>query len=547
MLVPFRQYRNKKQHVSGTWTAPVIWQNRLGQSGLAGAPPWRTTLTHQSTLVFNENIFMEGNILQLKKHRGLLVVSVIIMTMLFAAGCQDKTPAASKVEAEETEVIVLGGGGAGLAAAVAAAENGSKVILLEKMSMLGGNTARAGGYYNAVDPQRQGALGIEDSVEHHYQQTIEGGDNEGHPVLVKILTDNALDSLKWLESYGMEFQDRIVAIQGGMWERSHIPATSSGFGYIDTLTKAAEEKGVRILLDTKAEELITDDNGRVVGVTATGEDNKTLEFRASKAVVVATGGFAASVEMRTKYDPRLTANFPSTNNPGATGDGVVMAEKVGAGTAGMEYIQLLPLADPKSGSSQHKVVTEIQSTIMVNKEGKRFVNEDNRRDVLAGAIMDQTDGICFIINDAREAGEVNNYGEKVADLVEQGYVYRADTLEELAELSGIDPAALVQTVNKFNKDVAAESDSFGRKVWGNTIEVGPFYATPRAPAIHHTMGGVTINHKAQVLKTDGSVIPGLYAAGEVVGGIHGTNRLGGNALADIMVFGRIAGENAAAE
>ncbi|MGB4314071.1 MAG: flavocytochrome c [bacterium] len=485
-----------------------------------------------------------------QKNFGALLLVLFLVAALALTGCQQAGEPAGEAdevagEAREADVVVIGGGGAGLAAAVSAAENGAEVILLEKMTMLGGNTIRSGGYYNAVDPERQEPLGIEDSIDHHYQQTIEGGDNEGDPALVRILVENALDALHWLEDYGMEFTDKVVAIQGAMWERSHVPAESGGYGYIQTLEKAARDLGVEILLETKAEKLLTDEEGRVVGVKATGADGEELEFRARNGVVLASGGFGANVEMRVKYDPRLTESFPTTNHPGATGDGILMAQELEAGVTGMEHIQLLPLADPKSGSSQHKVVTEIQSTIMVNREGKRFVNEDNRRDVLSAAIMEQTDGICFVINDAREAPEYNNYGEKVEDLVEQGYVYKADTLEELAEIADIDAEALVQTVKEFNEAVAKQSDSFGRKVWGNTIEVGPFYATPRCPSIHHTMGGLTINTETQVLKTDGTVIPGLYAAGEVTGGIHGTNRLGGNALADIIVFGRIAGRNAA--
>ena len=482
-----------------------------------------------------------------QKNFGALLLVLFLVAALALTGCQQAGEPAGEAdevagEAREADVVVIGGGGAGLAAAVSAAENGAEVILLEKMTMLGGNTIRSGGYYNAVDPERQEPLGIEDSIDHHYQQTIEGGDNEGDPALVRILVENALDALHWLEDYGMEFTDKVVAIQGAMWERSHVPAESGGYGYIQTLEKAARDLGVEILLETKAEKLLTDEEGRVVGVKATGADGEELEFRARNGVVLASGGFGANVEMRVKYDPRLTESFPTTNHPGATGDGILMAQELEAGVTGMEHIQLLPLADPKSGSSQHKVVTEIQSTIMVNREGKRFVNEDNRRDVLSAALWNRP--MASVCNQRARSSRIQQLWRKGRRPGRTGLCLKADTWRAGGN-SRHRPEALVQTVKEFNEAVAKQSDSFGRKVWGNTIEVGPFYATPRCPSIHHTMGGLTINTETQVLKTDGTVIPGLYAAGEVTGGIHGTNRLGGNALADIIVFGRIAGRNAA--
>lgn len=466
-----------------------------------------------------------------------MLAAVLVLGTMLAAGCQ---------KSEEADVVVVGGGGAGLAAAVSAAENGAKVILIEKMPMLGGNTIRSGGAYNAVDPERQKAQGIEDSVDKHFEQTFKGGDEKADPKLVRVLVENALAGLKWLESYGMKFQDKIFAVIGATWPRSHQAVDPSGTGFIKTLKAAAEKLGVKIYLETRATELITDSSGRVVGVKAETKDKKPITFKAKKGVVLATGGFSANVEMRTKYNPKLTANIPTTNHPGATGDGIVMAEKIGAATVGMEYIQLLSLATPGTGSLQGCVTIGIDSVIFVNKQGVRFVKEDARRDVLAEAVLAQEGGMYYMINDSKIVGETNQFGEKIEDLIKQGLVFKADTLKELAQKIGVPADALEKTVADFNKMVQTKNDpQFGRTVFANTIDKGPFYACPRVPAVHHTMGGLKINEKTEVISKDGKVIPGLYAAGEVTGGIHGSNRLGGNALPDTIVFGRIAGKNAA--
>lgn len=216
-----------------------------------------------------------------------------------------------------------------------------------------------------------------------------------------------------------------------------------------------------------------------------------------------------------------------------------MAEKVGANVIDMEHIQLLPMSGDKFGPT-----INVDSVFFINKEGKRYVKEDGGRDELCLAAFKQTDGVYYMINDSQIIPEnrITLSGEKLDTLISKGIVVEAPTLKELAEKIGVPADALEKTTQEFNKSVDAKSDEFDRKVWGNKIEKGPFYATLRYPALHHTMGGIQINEEAQVLSTDGNVIPGLYAAGEVTGGIHGANRLGGNAIADIIVFGRIAGQ-----
>ncbi|HHW92333.1 MAG TPA: flavocytochrome c [Firmicutes bacterium] len=480
-----------------------------------------------------------------KKWRVLLLVLALVM-VLALTGCQQPgEPAGVEAEVVETDVVVIGGGGAGLAAAVTAGEHGAEVILLEKMPMLGGNTLRSGCAYNAVDPERQSKQGIEDSIDLHFQHTYEGGDKKGDPELIRILVENALDGLHWLESLGCEFKDEVYTVLGALWPRSHTNVEPLGTGYISALENGAKEQGVEIYLETKAEELLLED-GRITGVRAVDSDGKELIFKARKGVVLATGGFAANVEMRSQYNPKLGPEIPTTNHPGATGDGILMAEQVGAEFVGMEYIQLLPTGDPENGSLAGWLAPGVDQMIYVNKEGKRFVAEDERRDVMTNALFEQTDAWMYVVSDAKSVWEVTSFGETEEQLVEMGKVLKADTLEELAEKIDVPADALVETVARYNEAVENNHDpDFGKELLGYKIDEPPFYASPRVPTVHHTMGGVKIDTEAKVIGKDGNPIPGLYAAGEVTGGIHGTNRLGGNAIADIIVFGRIAGESAA--
>jgi len=451
-----------------------------------------------------------------------------------------------------TDVVVIGGGGAGLAAAVSAHENGAKVIVVEKMPRLGGNTILSGGAFNAVDPDRQSKQGIEDSIEKHVTQTYEGGDKQGNPELIKTFVEGAYPAIQWLESMGMQFKDEVFTVLGGLWPRAHKPATPLGTGFIDTYENYINNTDdIEILLDTEITEVIVD-NGRVVGVKGKGLNGEVI-INANNGVVMAAGGFGANVAMRDKYNtnwPSLT-NIKTTNHPGATGDGLTIAEKVGANLIGLENIQLLPMGDPKTGSLSGNIEQGVENRIFVNKAGNRFVDEGQRRDVMTSALMEQQDALMWVIVDKTSypTGDTkNNFNESIDELISQGRAFKADTLEDLAKQIGVDPANLVKAVKEFNAAVEkGGSDAFGRTLFDQKIDTAPFYAGSRVPTVHHTMGGIEINTSAQVLDKDGNVIPGLYAAGEVTGGIHGANRLGGNALADIAVFGRIAGESAAAK
>lgn len=463
-----------------------------------------------------------------------------------------KKPEVTPVEKKNTEytadVIVIGGGGAGLAAAVTAKQNGASVILIEKMPRLGGNTILSGGAYNAADPKRQKVQGIEDSTDLHYKHTFEGGDEKADPKLVRIFVDNAYPALEWLESLGMKFNDELFTVLGGLHPRAHKPSTPVGTGFILTYKDFAEKNGIQIFYETEAKELVTKD-GRVVGVKG---DSKTEDiiFHANKGVVIATGGFGGDVEYRTKFNPNLKENILTTNHPGSDAVGIMMAEKVGANTIGMEYIQMLPMGDPRTGSLSGNIELSVEDRIFVNKEGKRFVAEDARRDVMTNALFQQPDAYMWTILDSQvypTTDVKNNFNESIGELIAENRAVSANSIEELAEKIKVPVENLKKTIEDYNKAVDTKQDEFGRKLFGVRIEKAPFYAGARIPTVHHTMGGLQINENAQVLDKDGKIIPGLYAAGEVTGGIHGTNRLGGNALADITVFGRIAGENVAKE
>jgi fumarate reductase flavoprotein subunit len=454
---------------------------------------------------------------------------------------------------KDTEVAIIGAGGAGLSAAVSAHQNGAKVIVIEKMPNVGGNTIISGSAYNAVDEKRQAPQGIEDSIEKFYTQTYEGGDKQGDPELVRVLVENAYPTIEWLESLGMEFKDTVFTVLGALWPRSHKPVEPLGTGYVNTYMNYINEHSdeIEILTETEAKELVVSEDGRVTGFIAEGKNGK-VTVNASKGVIVATGGFGANVEMRDQYNtiwPALT-NIKTTNHKGATGDGIVMAEKINASIVQMENIQLLPMGDPETGSLSGNIEQGVENRIFVNADGNRFVDEGERRDVMTNALMEQEDSMMWVIVDQHSyptGDTVNNFNESIDSLVEQGRAFKADTLEELAQQIGVSPENLVKSVEAFNAAVDGATDEFGRTLFMHKIDTAPFYAGKRVPTVHHTMGGIKITPETRVVDVNGVVIPGLFAAGEVTGGIHGANRLGGNALTDVNTFGRIAGAQAAKE
>lgn len=439
----------------------------------------------------------------------------------------------------DTDVLVIGAGGAGMSAALSAKESGLDVTLIEKMVYLGGNTVRAKGGLNAAETKYQKELGIVDSIQTFIDDTMKGGKNINDPELVAYLAKNSSDAIEWLDSMGISLKS-VVSSGGASRPRMHAPEGGGDAGkyIIAGLQKQLEPKGINIYTETKATEIIMKD-GKAAGViTETPNGKMTIN---AKAVIIATGGFSANEELYTKYKPELKG-FITTGHPGGTGDGIFMAEKVGAALVDMEQIQIHPTVE----QSKSELVTEGlrgRGAILVNQEGKRFGDEMATRDVVSADVLAQPGSYAYIIFD-------NNLRKNMAtveSMVALGIVTEAATYEELAKKLNIPTDAFKATMDKWNNDVKAKNDTeFGRTQaidW--TLEEAPYYAIKIAPAVHHTMGGIKINTNAEVIVTNNTAIAGLYAAGEVTGGIHGANRLGGNAIADIIIFGRQAGKNAA--
>lgn len=483
-----------------------------------------------------------------KKHLGWVV---FCMVAIFALATVSNGICAPAKWDRSADVVVVGAGGAGLAAAVSAAEKGASVIVLEKLQTIGGNTIISGGGLNAADPARQEKQGIKDSTDNHYNQTIAAGDFRADPEKVKILTSQAPEAVKWLESYGMKFQDQIIQIYGSLYPRAHMPVEAKGLGYIKTLKAAADKLGVKTLTEMNVEEIIREKQleGRVLGVRVKDKLGKTVYFQAKKAVVLAAGGFGANRDMRALHDPRMK-ELTTTNHPGATGEVILYAMDIGAYPVGMDHIQCNP--GPPPGRNLRVVLhIDVSGFIMVDKRGKRFVAEDERRDVIREAVLNLPERYGFtVVDDTVYQAHDKIWRETAVRGLSTGDAFKGDTLDELAKKMGVPADAFVETVKKYNSYVDTKKDpDFGKKQHNlaKKIVKGPFWACYAGMSVHHTMGGVEINTKAQAIDRQGKVIPNLYAAGEVTGGIHGSNRVGGNAIADIIVFGRIAGANAAAE
>ena len=489
-----------------------------------------------------------------------------------------------------TDVVVVGGGGAGVAAGAAAAEQGASVILVEKMAALGGNTILSGYAMNAVIPEmaaktdaRAGqketleeALAYDpadfgefadtlvtlqaqirewlagdttkmfDSVEWHMIQTYVGGKRTGldgevvEPKLdlIRVFTEGAGETVRWLESLGVVFDnENLTTPPGSMWLRGHAPLDNAQ--EIGAPADYIRANGGQILFETTAYEIIMEE-GRAAGIKARQADGTELIIRANKGVVLASGGYGENPAMAVEYNnywPDLPIDIPSDNAKGITGDGIVMGKAVGANLVGMGYIQLVP-----------KQIMRLQAEnyIFVNAEGRRYVNEYSERDELCAATLENPGAYSIFDSVSATITNDNMSMETIDNLVKTGQIYRADTIEELAAQIGMDPVVLKEEVDKYNGFIDAGADTeFGKKQLGVKIAEAPFYACGLIMKIHHTMGGLEINTEAEVIDVNGNVIPNLYAAGEVTGGIHAGNRLGGNALTDAFTFGRIAGRNAA--
>ena len=488
----------------------------------------------------------------------------------------------------EADVVIVGAGGAGMVAALTAAEAGKQVIVLESQAMVGGNTVKATGGMNAAKTATQDtntfgeAAGVEsmlasaeayadneaitalaatvaqqwadyqanptgyfDSVELMQLDTMIGGKGINNPDLVATMVNGTADAIDWLKTVNIDLNN-VGAFGGASVKRIHRPTNAEGKtlsvgAYIVPLLENActESENITILLETTANTILTNE-GAACGIVATGKTGETVTVNA-KAVILATGGFGANLEMVAAYNPDLEG-FMTTNAAGLLGQGIKMAEAIGAATVDMNQIQIHPTVEANTAA----LITEGlrgDGAILVNAEGKRFIDEVGTRDVVSAAEIAQTGSYSWLIVDEamlQQSTVIQGY-------VTKGYTFSGNTYEELAAEIGVDGAALAETMNTWNSYVEAKNDpDFGRTSFANPLNTAPYYAVKVTAGIHHTMGGLQINTNTEVIDVNGNVIPGLYAAGEVTGGVHGANRLGGNAVADIVVFGRIAGAAAAA-
>ena len=449
------------------------------------------------------------------------------------------------------DVVVIGAGGAGFSAAITARNAGANVVLLEKMPAVGGNSLISGAEMNVAKNWVQPKLGInDDSPELHAQDTFKGGDGKGDMKVINVMTHEALDAAKWCRDYlGVRFEDDNLFFFGGhSRKRALIPVGHTGTEFIAKFQAKADELGIPVITNMKAEELIKDKDGRVVGVKAT-MDGSEYTFNAKGGVVLATGGFGANPEMVKKYNPKIDERFKTTDAPGTTGEALYMAERAGAELVNMGYIQTYPICDPLSGAIELIADARFDGAIMLNQEGKRFVEELQRRDVLSEAILNQTGRYCWVLwND--KIGSISNtvkaHANEYEAFTKQGIMTTCDDLKCIADFTKIPFDQLRKTVKRVSDMAGKGNDKdFNHRAGLMDMQQGKYYVIKAVPSTHHTMGGVRINEKAEALTAEGKVIPGLWAAGEVTGVTHGTNRLGGNAYTDIIVFGRIAGEAAA--
>jgi fumarate reductase flavoprotein subunit len=542
---------------------------------------------------------VEGNTINLDSISGATITSNAFVEAAKAALTEaglnpddymakaDKT-ANGETVSYDADVVVIGAGGAGMTAAMTAADAGQKVVILESQAMVGGNSARATGGMNAAKTVYQDenefdqAAGVEktlataaekyadnetitalaktvseqwaayqanptgyfDSVELMELDTMVGGKGINDPELVETLCEGTADAIDWLDENGITLHN-VSSFGGASVKRIHRPVNeegkvvSVGAYMIPLLQENCEKRGIDIVLNTTVDTILTDANGAAVGVSGTDKDGNTVVVNA-KSVILATGGFGANLDMVTQYKPEL-AGFMTTNAAGAQGQGIEMATAIGAGTVDMDQIQIHPTVEANTAA----LITEGlrgDGAILVNANGERFVDEVGTRDVVSAAEIAQPGSYSWLIVDQAMA----DASSVIQGYIKKGYTKTGATYEELAKELDIDPAAFANTMETWNGYVEAKSDpDFGRTSFANPLNNGPYYAIKVTAGVHHTMGGVTINSATEVLKEDGTVIPGLFAAGEVTGGVHGANRLGGTAVADFVVFGRIAGESAA--
>lgn len=441
---------------------------------------------------------------------------------------------------DSTDIVIVGAGAAGFVAAITAHDAGAKVILLEKQPFTGGNSMLSAGGMNAANTRFQSAKGIKDSSDLMFKDTMTGGKNINNPELVKILADKSSESVDWLTSIGADVSD-VGRMAGASVNRTHRPAGGAAVGahLIDVLRKNAADRKIDVRVNSTVVQVLRNKEGRTTGVQVEGK-HRGLYVIEAKAVIVASGGFSANASMVESYRPEYKG-MTTSNQPGATGDGMKFGEAAGGKLIDMKEIQI----HPTIAYGSRILITEAvrgNGAILINKEGKRFVNELTTRDAASAAILQQKDKMAYLIIDEnirKSLRQIEGYFH--LELVKEGA-----TLKDLAAAINVPADALEATVAQYNKAVESKNDAeFKRADMPRAIKTPKFYAIGVQPGIHYTMGGLEIDEQTRVIDKEGKPIPGLYAAGEVTGGVHGANRLGGNSISETITFGRIAGATTA--
>jgi fumarate reductase flavoprotein subunit len=447
------------------------------------------------------------------------------------------------------DLVVIGSGIAGQAAAASAAEAGLSVVLLEKTGALGGSTAMSGGFFAFSGTDEQAAEGIRDSAELFLNDMVTAGGGASDRALLQTYLEHQAETYTWLKDQGVVF--RALEISSGQSApRSHNSVITE---VLATLHRNFTSHGGETRLNHRATRLVREDR-KVTGVVVQSPDGEAL-FHSRGGLVLATGGFSRSTDLLRTFAPEALAAIPY-GGKGNTGDGLKMAWKLGAGMADMSYVTATYGSHPETGEEFHELLTAYyMGAIVVNTAGKRFMDESQSYKVLGREVLKEAEGLGFQIFDARIRAK-SHPGIPLNDidmLEDIGHVHKAHTLEELAELAGIDAAGLQETVARYNASVAGDqADETGRTNLCNGVgellplDQAPFYAYPAKALMTTTYCGVTINTDAQVVDIDGEVIDGLYAIGEVTGGFHGAAYMTGTSLGKGAVFGRIVARHAAA-
>lgn len=458
-----------------------------------------------------------------------------------ASGASEKVYTDISELKDDYDIIIVGAGGAGMTAAIEAKEKGMNPVIFEKMPVAGGNTLKSSSGMNASETTFQKEEGIEDSNDKFYEETLEGGHGTNDKELLRYFVDNSAAAIDWLDSIDIKLNN--LTITGGMSEkRTHRPEDGSAIGeyLVDGLFQNVKKNDIPLFVNADVTK-INEKDGTVTGVSVTFNDETTKDIT-SKAVIVTTGGYGANSDIIEKYRPDLKG-YVTTNQSGSTGDGIKMIEEVGGTTVDMDQIQIHPTVQQDKGVLIGEVVRG-EGGILVSQEGTRFVNELDTRDKVSAAITALPEKSAYLIFDSG----VKERAKAIEFYEQQGYVVEGKSIEALAEELDMPAENLEETLKTWNASVEAQDDTEFSRTTGmdNDLSKAPYYAIKIAPGIHYTMGGVKINKETQVLDKDGKAITGLYAAGEVTGGLHGENRIGGNSVGEIIVFGRQAGVQSAA-